>query len=193
MIKVKYRNIISSIEWDDGEDQLYHLKILGCENLLSASHGYTIGEVLDEVILCVDEYYDDNGPENCPAKYDNTDVDIDLDSLVFIDNIIKKNTKTLYDSKYGYLKFYQQFYWGSRLNEALRKMDVTDEELKHLKERYIEMLWDEMRKRGISTEGISKIIEKTEFMNSLNEYPEEILNTTVDEQVDKLIIAAALV
>ena len=27
MIKVKYRNIISLIEWDDGEDQLYHLSL----------------------------------------------------------------------------------------------------------------------------------------------------------------------
>ena len=192
MIKAKYRNIICTINWDDGDDQLYWFEILGCEHFMSSGHGYTIGEVIDEMILSVDRYYKDNGPENWPAKYENTDADIDLDSLGYIENIVKRNTETLLDTKYGYEKrFFNQISERSRMDDALEKLEKTAEELKELKEDYIALLWEEMRKRGLEAEGISKIIEKTEFMKELNEYPEVILPESVEKLAEELILRAA--
>lgn len=59
------------------------------------------------------------------------------------------------------------------------------------KKRYIKKIYEEMRKRGFTSEEIPKIISRTGFMDALNYCPEEQMLIAVEDAVDEILLTAA--
>ena len=62
---------------------------------------------------------------------------------------------------------------------------------KEMKEAYINDVYAEMRRRGLTSEEIPVVIAKTGFLAALEEYPEEQLHYDVSDAVDEIILTAA--
>ena len=65
-------------------------------------------------------------------------------------------------------------------------MTVSEEQ----KQKYIEKVYAEMKRRGFASEEIPKVIAKTGFMYVMQEYPEEQLHYAVEDAVDEILITA---
>ena len=72
--------------------------------------------------------------------------------------------------------------------ESIRRPDMRIDERK---KRYIKKIYEEMRKRGFTSEEIPKIISRTGFMDALNYCPEEQMLIAVEDAVDEIIVTAA--
>ena len=59
------------------------------------------------------------------------------------------------------------------------------------KKRYIKKIYEEMRKRGFTSEEIPKIISRTGFMDALNYCTEEQMLIAVEDAVDEILLTAA--
>jgi len=59
------------------------------------------------------------------------------------------------------------------------------------KKEYLDYIYEEMRRRGISSEEIPYVIAKTGFMSALEEYPEEQLHYSIPDAVDEILVVAA--
>lgn len=59
------------------------------------------------------------------------------------------------------------------------------------KNNYLEMVYTEMRRRGLSSAEIPIVIGKTGFMSALENYPEEQLHYDVSNAVDEILLTAA--
>ncbi len=59
------------------------------------------------------------------------------------------------------------------------------------KKLYIEEVYSEMKKRGFTSVEIPMIIDKTGFMDAINQYPEEQLHYDISDAVDEIITLAA--
>lgn len=66
-------------------------------------------------------------------------------------------------------------------------MIVTEEK----KQRYIERVKREMKRRGFSEKDIPIVINKTKFMDTLNKYPEEQLHYSAASAVDEILFVAS--
>lgn len=59
------------------------------------------------------------------------------------------------------------------------------------KTEYINLVHDEMYRRGYTPSEVSKVIAKTGFMQAFNEYPEESLHYSVESTVDEIMLVAS--
>lgn len=59
------------------------------------------------------------------------------------------------------------------------------------KQKYIAKVYNEMKKRGFTSEEIPNVIEKTGFMFVMEEYPEEQMHYAVEDAVDEILITAS--
>ncbi len=60
------------------------------------------------------------------------------------------------------------------------------------KQRYIQDVYSEMRKRGFTETEIPKVIGKTGFMKVMEDYPEEQLHYDVADAVDEIMLTASV-
>ncbi|MCR5233300.1 MAG: hypothetical protein K6E53_05270 [Lachnospiraceae bacterium] len=65
-------------------------------------------------------------------------------------------------------------------------------EIEKKKERYIELLYKEMMRRGFKKDEITKVIAKTPFMETFDEFPEEQLHYAVESAADEIMLSACL-
>jgi hypothetical protein len=64
-------------------------------------------------------------------------------------------------------------------------------DIEQRKQKYILLVYEEMKKRGFSSSEIPVVIGKTGFMDALNEYPEEQLHYSASAAVDEILLTAA--
>lgn len=69
---------------------------------------------------------------------------------------------------------------------------MTDKELEIKKQNYISLVYAEMKCRGFLSSEIPRVIEKTGFMDALEEYPLEQLHQSPSAAVDEILLTAAL-
>ena len=67
-------------------------------------------------------------------------------------------------------------------------MTITEE----MKKRYIEDVHEEMKKRGFTANEIPTVIDKTGFMDVMQNYPEEQLHYDVRDAVNEIMLTASL-
>lgn len=67
-------------------------------------------------------------------------------------------------------------------------MTITEE----MKKRYIEDVHEEMKKRGFTASEIPTVIDKTGFMDVMQNYPEEQLHYDVRDAVNEIMLTASL-
>lgn len=65
---------------------------------------------------------------------------------------------------------------------------VTEE----MKKKYVAKVYAEMDRRGIGKDDADRVIAKTGFMSSLEQYPEEQIHYSVEDAVNEIIEVAAL-
>ena len=56
---------------------------------------------------------------------------------------------------------------------------------------YLTKVYNEMKRRGITSAEIPVIIGKTGFMSALGDYPEEQLHYDISSAVDEILLTAA--
>ena len=59
------------------------------------------------------------------------------------------------------------------------------------KQRYVEKVHNEMKRRGLTSEEIPLVIGKTGFMSALENYPEEQLHYGISDAVNEILLTAA--
>ena len=59
------------------------------------------------------------------------------------------------------------------------------------KQRYISQVHNETRNRGISSEEIPVVINKTGFMSVMEKYPEEKMHDDISDTVDDILAIAS--
>lgn len=59
------------------------------------------------------------------------------------------------------------------------------------KQKYIAKVYDEMKRRGFTSEEIPIVIGKTGFMFVMKEYPEEQMHYAVEDAVDEILLTAS--
>ena len=64
-------------------------------------------------------------------------------------------------------------------------------DLEEAKKSYINDIYKEMQKRGISEKDIPKVIAKTGFMAAIDEYTEVQLHYSIEDAVDEILLVAA--
>ena len=62
---------------------------------------------------------------------------------------------------------------------------------KEIKDCYLTKVYNEMKRRGITSAEIPVIIGKTGFMSALEDYPEEQLHYDISSAVDEILLTAA--
>lgn len=60
------------------------------------------------------------------------------------------------------------------------------------KQKYIDMVHKEMRRRGYTPEQIPMVIGKTGFMTVMEQYPEEQMHYSIEDAVDEIMFVASL-
>jgi hypothetical protein len=64
---------------------------------------------------------------------------------------------------------------------------VTDE----MKNNYISKIYNELNRRGVSSDEIPGVIEKTGFMSVMQDYAEEQMHYSIKDAVDEILLTAA--
>jgi hypothetical protein len=64
---------------------------------------------------------------------------------------------------------------------------VTEE----MKNNYISKIYDELNRRGVSSEEIPIVIGKTGFMSVMQNYAEEQMHYSIKNAVDEILLTAA--
>lgn len=59
------------------------------------------------------------------------------------------------------------------------------------KKEYMQLVYEEMMNRGFLETELDRVIAKTGFLKSLNEYPEETLHYPVEKAVDEIMLVAS--
>ena len=59
------------------------------------------------------------------------------------------------------------------------------------KKRYMQLVYEEMLRRGYNESELDSINAKTGFVQALNEYPEESLHYPVQSSVDEIMLTAS--
>lgn len=58
------------------------------------------------------------------------------------------------------------------------------------KKKYIDKVYDEMKRRGFTADEIPIVISKTGFMIAIEEYPEEQMHYDIADTVDEILFTA---
>jgi hypothetical protein len=64
---------------------------------------------------------------------------------------------------------------------------VTEE----MKNNYISKIYNELNRRGVSSEEIPIVIGKTGFMSVMQDYAEEQMHYSIQDAVDEILLTAA--
>ena len=68
--------------------------------------------------------------------------------------------------------------------------DMTSRVTEAMKNEYIDLVHEEMRRRGFSEDEIPRVIRKTGFMNALNKYPDVQLHYDPYDAVNEILVSA---